>query len=46
MSISTNHQFTNTSQNSPMSIQDFVSFHLSSYNYQHGSTQSLSPVKR
>jgi len=43
MSVSTNHQFTNTFQNFPLSIQDFV--FLSSYCYQHGSGQSFSLVK-
>jgi len=41
MSLSTNHQFTNTFQNFPMSTQDLVFF---SFIYQHGSGQSFSPV--
>jgi len=43
--FSTNHQFTNTFQISQYQFKIFVSFHSSSYYYQHGSRQSFSPVK-
>jgi len=45
MSVSTNYRFTNTFQNFQCLFKILSSFHLSSFNYRHGSGQSLSPVK-